>query len=143
MPRAPHLWIPVSILAIVGAVALAYRNMRLAARVMLVLEAVSVFAIIVLGVIVLDAVSRKGGLSAAPFVPDPNSGWSGVGYAMVFAVLSFAGFEGAATLGEETGDPIRSIPIAVLGTVILAGAFYVFASYVQVVAFSGSLLSRG
>ena len=135
MPAAPHLWVPVSVLAIVGAVALAYQNMRLAARVMLVLEAVSVLAIIVLGVIVLDAVGRAGGLTAAPFVPDPNSGWSGVGYAMVFAVLSFAGFEGAATLGEETGDPNRSIPIAVLGTVILAGAFYVFASYVQVVGF--------
>jgi amino acid transporter len=132
---APHVWFPVSILAIGGAIALAYQNMRLAARVMLVLEAVSVFAIIVLGVIVLEAVGRKGGLSAAPFVPDPGSGWSGVGYALVFAVLSFAGFEGAATLGEETGDPNRSIPIAVLGTVILAGAFYVFASYVQVVGF--------
>jgi amino acid transporter len=102
---------------------------------MLVLEVVSVFAIIVLGVIVLEAVRKTGGLSAAPFVPDPNSGWSGVGYAMVFAVLSFAGFEGAATLGEETGDPNRSIPIAVLGTVVLAGAFYVFASYVQVMGF--------
>ncbi len=135
MPGAPHVWVPAGILAIVIAVALAYRNMRLAARVMLALEAVSVFAIIVLGVIVLEAVGRKGGLSAAPFVPDPNSGWSGVGYAMVFAVLSFAGFEGAATLGEETGDPNRSIPIAVLGTVLLAGAFYVFASYVQVVGF--------
>ena len=135
MPGAPHVWVPVSILAIAGAITLAYRNMRLAARVMLVLEAVSVFAIIVLGVIVLEAVGRQGGLSAAPFVPDPNSGWSGVGYAMVFAVLSFAGFEGAATLGEETGDPNRSIPIAVLGTVVLAGAFYVFASYVQVVGY--------
>jgi amino acid transporter len=132
---AHHVWLPVSILAIGVAIALAYRNMRLAARVMLVLEAVSVLAIIVLGVSVLEAVSRKSGLSAAPFVPDPSSGWSGVGYAMVFAVLSFAGFEGAATLGEETGDPNRSIPIAVLGTVILAGAFYVFASYVQVVGF--------
>jgi amino acid transporter len=50
-------------------------------------------------------------------------------------VLSFAGFEGAATLGEETGNPNRAIPIAVLGTVILAGVFYVFASYVQVVGF--------
>jgi amino acid transporter len=131
----PHLWVPVSIVSIAGAIALAYQNMRLAARVMLVLETVSVVAIIVLGVIVLHAVAKTGGLSAAPFVPDPSSGWSGVGYGMVFAVLSFAGFEGAATLGEETGDPNRSIPIAVLGTVILAGAFYVFASYVQVVGF--------
>ncbi len=132
---AHGLWILVSILAIALATALAYRNMRLAARVMLVLEAVSVLAIIVLGVMVLEKVGRTTGLSAAPFVPDPKSGWSGVGFAMVFAVLSFAGFEGAATLGEETGNPNRAIPIAVLGTVILAGAFYVFASYVQVMGF--------
>ncbi len=134
-PKAPHIWVAVSILSVVLAMALAFRNMRLATHVMLVLEAVSVLAIIVLGVIVLKAVGGTGGLSAAPFTPDPSSGWSGVGYGMVFAVLSFAGFEGAATLGEETGDPNRSIPIAVLGTVIMAGAFYVFASYVQVVGF--------
>jgi amino acid transporter len=134
-PAAPRVWVAVGILSIVLAMALAFRNMRLATHVMLVLEALSVLAIIVLGAIVLDAVGKAGGLSAAPFVPDPSSGWSGVGYAMVFAVLSFAGFEGAATLGEETGDPNRAIPIAVLGTVILAGAFYVFASYMQVVGF--------
>jgi amino acid transporter len=132
---APGLWIASSIVTIVVATVLAYRDMRLAARLMLALEAISVFAIIVLSVIVLHAVGARGGLSAAPFVPDPRLGWSGVGYAMVFAVLSFAGFEGAATLGEETGNPNRAIPIAVLGTVILAGIFYVFASYVQVVGF--------
>jgi len=131
----PGLWIAGSIAAIVLAIVLAYRDMRLAARLMLGMEAVSVFAIVVLGVLVLEKVAKTSGLSAAPFVPDPGSGWSGVGYAMVFAVLSFAGFEGAATLGEETGDPNRAIPIAVLGTVILAGVFYVFASYVQVVGF--------
>lgn len=131
----PGLWIVGSIAAILAAVILAYRDMRLAARLMLGLEAVSVFAIIALGVVVLHKVGTSNGLSAAPFVPDPASGWSGVGYAIVFAVLSFAGFEGAATLGEETGDPNRAIPIAVLGTVILAGVFYVFASYVQVMGF--------
>jgi amino acid transporter len=131
----PHLWIWVSIAAILVAMVFAYQNMRLAARLMLALEAVSVLAIIVLGVIVLGAVGAKGGLTAVPLLPDANFGWSGIGYAMVFAVLSFAGFEGAATLGEETGDPHRAVPVAVLGTVILAGIFYVFASYVQVVGF--------
>ncbi len=131
----PGGWVPVSVLAILLAVVLAYRNMRMAARLMLALEVVSILAIIVLGVIVLVEVGKTSGLSEAPFVPGPGSGWSGVGFAMVFAVLSFAGFEGAATLGEETGEPNRAIPIAVLGTVFLAGVFYVFASYVQVTGF--------
>jgi amino acid transporter len=131
----PNLWIIDSAVASCFAIFLAYRNMRLAARLMLSLEIISVFAIIVLGIIVLVQVNGKGGLSAAPFLPDPKFGWSGIGYAMVFAVLSFAGFEGAATLGEETGNPNRAIPIAVFSTVLLAGIFYVFASYIQVVGF--------
>ena len=40
---------------------------------------------------------------------------------MVFSILSFAGFEGAATLGEETINPRRNIPIALLGTVLVHG----------------------
>jgi amino acid transporter len=32
-------------------------------------------------------------------------GWSGLGFGMVFSILCFAGFEGAATLGEETRQP--------------------------------------
>jgi amino acid transporter len=39
---------------------------------------------------------------------------------LVFTVLSFAGFEGTATLGEEVRNPLRNIPIAIVGTVILA-----------------------
>lgn len=128
----PNLWIAVSVIGVAIAMWFAYRDMRLAARLMLGLEAVSVLAIIVLGVIVLRALPS---LPATPFTPDKDFGWSGVGYGMVFAVLSFAGFEGAATLGEETGNPRRAIPIAVLGTVVLAGIFYAFASYVQVVGF--------
>ena len=131
----PNLWIFDSAAASCVAILLAYRNMRLAARLMLGLEVISILAIIVLGIIVLSDVNAKGGLSAAPFAPDAKFGWSGIGYAMVFAVLSFAGFEGAATLGEETGNPNRAIPIAVLGTVLLAGVFYIFASYIQVIGF--------
>src|SRR5579875_3293993 len=65
----PGLWVWVSIAAVLIAILFAYRNMRLAARLMLALEAVSVLAIIVLGVTVLAAVGAKGGLSAAPLMP--------------------------------------------------------------------------
>jgi amino acid transporter len=129
------LWIAAAAAATLIAIRLAYRDMRLAARLMFALEAASVLAIIALGIVVLRARAPAGGLSLAPFTPAQGFGWSGIGYALVFAVLSFAGFEGAATLGEETANPRRAIPIAVLGTVILAGLFYAFASYVQVIGF--------
>eukprot|EP01035_Chromulina_nebulosa_P068440 gene68440-93785_t len=62
-------------------------------------------------------------------------GWSGIGLALVFTVLSFAGFESATTLAEETRNPLRAIPLAVLGTVLFAGIFYVFAAYAEVVGY--------
>jgi amino acid transporter len=54
---------------------------------------------------------------------------------MVFTVLSFAGFEGAATLGEETVHPRRNIPIAMFGTVVGAGVFFVFVAYCEILGY--------
>jgi amino acid transporter len=96
---------------------LAYvKDMQLAARLMLVLEGISVLAILLLAIVVVTRVP----LSRLPFKPEPGHGWGGIGYGIVFAVLAFAGFEGATTLGEETRNPGRSIPKAVMGTVTAA-----------------------
>lgn len=129
------LWLAAAFAALAVSLWLSRRDMRLAARLMLGLELISVLAIVWLGVRILNAVATAGPLPLAPLHPDAASGWAGVGAALVFTVLSFAGFEGAATLAEETRQPQRAIPVAVLGTVVLAGLFYVFAAYVQVVGF--------
>jgi amino acid transporter len=132
----PGMWFVLAVAAVLLAMLFAYRDMRLATRLMLWLEGASVLAILVLGIIVLSTLGAAGKLSLAPFHPTASAaGWSGVGFALVYTVLSFAGFEGATTLGEETQDPHRDIPIAVLGTVLLAGAFYVLIAYVQVMGF--------
>lgn len=128
-------WLLISLAALGLAVVFAYREMSLAAHLMLVLELSSVAVIIYLGVLILKAVGAADGLSTAPFHPDPVSGWWGVGYAVVFAVLSFAGFEAATTLAEETDSPGKAIPLALVCTVGLAGLFFVFGSYVQVIGF--------
>ena len=104
--------------------------MQLAARVILVLESTSALAILVLAIAILTHVP----LSLLPFEPEPGHGWTGIGYGIVFAVLSFAGFE-AATLGEEARHPGRSIPKAVVATVIVASLFFVLVSYAQVVGY--------
>jgi len=129
-------WIAVGGGAIVLAWWLAFRDMRMAGRLMLVLEIAAVTGIVVLCVRILSAVRPGLALTAASFRPSSHfGGWSGMGFGMVFCILSFGGFEGAATLGEETRDPRRAIPTALLGTVIGSGVFFVFVAYCEVVGF--------
>ncbi len=129
-------WMVISVAGMLLAGWLAYRDMRLAGRLMLALEAVVVLAILALGMRVLLQAAPSAGEIAASFTPAASlHGWSGIGVGMVFSILSFAGFEGAATLGEETLNPRRNIPIALLGTVLISGLFFVFIALCEVVGF--------
>ncbi|MGC1521007.1 MAG: APC family permease [Steroidobacteraceae bacterium] len=129
-------WLAVSGVAMLLAWWLAYRDMRLAGRLMLGLEAVAVAGILALCVAILVQVRPGIETTAASFRPSADfNGWSGVGFAMVFCILSFGGFEGAATLGEETHNPRRNIPRALLFTVMASGAFFIFVAYCEVVGF--------
>ena len=49
----------------------------------------------------------------------------------MFGLLSFAGFEGAASLGEETDEPRKKIPARVLGAAVGIGIFYIFVILAQ------------
>jgi amino acid transporter len=133
------LWVVIGVGAILLATYCAYRDMRIAARLMLALEGLSVLAVLVLSCVILGEHALATGLPGAPFMPEAKfDGWSGVGYGLVFTILSFAGFEGVATLGEEVEEvinPRRNIPIAMAVTVILAGALFVFVSYAQVIGY--------
>ena len=108
---------------------LSFRDVRLSARVTMVFEGVSIILILILAAIILGHGGAHG-LSFKPFSVG-KAGISAVGLASVFAFLSFAGFEGAATLGEETSSPRRSIPRAITMAVFLTGAFYLLISYTQ------------
>lgn len=134
--QIPGLWPGVSVAGILICIFLACRNMQLAGRTMLALQCVSLLAILSLAVLILVKVSALHSLSLRPFAPSPaHHGWAGVGYGIVFAVLSFAGFEGSATLGEETNNPRRNVPVALIGSLILSGALYIVVSYAQVLGY--------
>ncbi len=129
-------WMYFGAASILMACWLARRDMRLAGRLMLLLEALVVIVIAGLCVRILLAVRPSIADTAATFTPlAAFKGWSGVGFGMVFSILSFAGFEGAAVLGEETHNPRRNIPVALLSTVIGSGLFFVFVAYSEVLGF--------
>jgi amino acid transporter len=129
-------WLVIGTVSLVLGWWLAYRDMRLAGRLMLLLEAIAVGGIVFLCLCILLKVHPEPGQIEASFRPAPAfNGWVGLGFGMVFSILSFAGFEGAATLGEETHHPRRNIPIALLGTVVFSGLFFVFVAYCEVLGY--------
>jgi amino acid transporter len=129
-------WVAVGGVAMLLAWWLAFRDMQLAGRLMLTFEAAAVAGILALCISILLQVRPGPAAITASLHPSAQfNGWSGLGFAMVFCILSFGGFEGAATLGEETRNPRRNIPIALLFTVIASGMFFTFVAYCEVVGF--------
>ena len=111
----------------------AYRGVQVSAIVMLLLEILSVTIICVLVGVVLHA--------HGPSL-DPNqlhlvhAFGGGLGLAIAFAVFSFVGFESATAFGAEAKRPLVTIPRAVIGSVIFASAFFVIATYAEIVGFA-------
>jgi len=110
---------------------LTYRDIRLSTTAGVLLGA---FEIAVFGALAIwMLLSNAGDLNLQPFNPhNANGGWSGIGRGMVFAILAFIGFEAAAPLGEEAKNPRRTIPLAVVGSSLAIGLFYVLCSYAWV-----------
>jgi amino acid transporter len=119
---------------------LAGRNAKTSARLLLILEVLSISIILVLCVTILIKTAAAKGLSAVPFEPGKNS-FSSIATATVFGFLSFSGFEGASSLGEESKNPKKTIPLAVAGSIIISGIFYIVVSYAQILGFG--LTSKG
>ena len=129
-------WIAISGASMLLAWWLAYRDMRLASRLMLALEAAAIIGIIALCIIILRRVHPGVESGMSSWRPAANfGGWTGLGFGMVFSILCFAGFEGAATLAEETINPRRNIPIALFGTVLGSGLFFIIVAYCEVIGF--------
>jgi len=108
-----------------------------------------VFEVVLLLAISVTILARGGaeGLSATPFGWPSGGAGKDVLVAFSLAVLAFGGFEAAAPLAEETRDPRRNVPVAVIGAVVVSGIIYVLGSYALVTAFgvhhAGALAADG
>jgi len=122
---------------------LCYLGVRESLRVDLVFLTFELIVCAALAAIVLLHVGGQGGLTAAPFTPAPVPANGDLTIGIVLAVLSFIGFETAATLGEETREPHRNIPRAVFGAMIVVGVFYVVMAYVATIGYGPAHMVTG
>jgi amino acid transporter len=127
-------WWILGIILLAIAMTLSVRSIKASVRLDLMLLAAEM---IIFSVLALIAIIRAGhGNSLSYFNPSSGpSGFSGVALAVVFGLLSFIGFEAAATLGEETGNAKRNVPLAVRFALIGVGVFFVFVVYGLVAGF--------
>jgi amino acid transporter len=110
---------------------LTYRDIRISTTAGVILGATEIAIFGALAIWML--ISNAGDVNLQPFNPHHAQGdWSGVFRGMVFAILAFIGFEAAAPLGEEAKHPRRTIPVAVVGSALLIGLFYVLCSFAWV-----------
>ena len=110
---------------------LTYRDIRISTTAGVILGAfeIAVFG----GLAIWMLLSNAGDVNLQPFNPNHAVGhWSGVFRGMVFAILAFIGFEAAAPLGEEAKNPRRTVPLAVVGSALAIGLFYVLCSFAWV-----------
>jgi amino acid transporter len=108
----------------------AYRGVQVSALLMLVLEVVSVSIICLVVAIVLHA----HGPSLDTRQLRIEGGFpGGIGLAIALAVFSYVGFESATAFGGEAKRPLVTIPRAVIGSVVFASAFFVIATYAEIV----------
>jgi amino acid transporter len=127
-------------LALLLALVLATLPARGSTSILLTVEGVTVALILVVAAVVLVRmlVGNAPGdaqVTWSVFKVTPGTQSSDLFLGIIFGLLSFAGFEAAATLGEEAADPRRDIPRAILGTAIFGGIYFTVVTAIEMMGF--------
>jgi amino acid transporter len=124
-----------SILVTAISIGIAWRDVKISARLMLWIEAVSVS--LILTVVVLVLVRHGLHLDRQQFQLHGMTG-SGLRLGLVMALFSFVGFESATTLGAEARNPLKTIPRAVIQCALLAGGIFIVCAYTELLGVRGA-----
>ncbi len=127
-------------LALLLVLVLAIAPTHKATSTLLTIEGATVLLIVAIAVIAFVKMAAgsapdNASLTWDVFKVEPGTGTSTLFLGIIFGLLSFAGFEAAATLGEEARNPAKDIPRAILGTAIFGGIYFTFVTAVEMMAF--------
>jgi amino acid transporter len=131
-----HQWWWISLIGLLGVTALAFTEIRIITRALLSSEVAGAILVTILSIVILVKVIFSHGPSGQTFTLNflalpKGSGVGTIAKAAVYGFLAFAGFEGAAALGEETSSPKTAIPRAIKVAVVVVGSFYLLTAAAQ------------
>lgn len=93
---------------------------------------------------IADVVRGQGAgglLSATPFI-GTDAGFAGIAGGAAIAAYSFLGFDAVTTLTEETVEPRRTVPKAILLVALIGGGIFVVVSYVTQLVHPGGVFEN-
>jgi amino acid transporter len=132
----PNLWILFFFIGMALLLVLSIVRIKVTTRIQLVVAIVTVAVIVIVDLVT----TAKGGangqaLSAFSFGHTLSGGFNGVFYGIILGVTSYIGFETAADFGEETANPRRNIPIAIIAATLFVVVFYLWTTYSMAIGF--------
>jgi amino acid transporter len=141
----PPTWAPWILVAVTLALVLwlAVIPLRRGASVLLSVEGTTVALILIVTAVVLVRLLAGNApghehFTLSVFSVAPGTGTNALFLGVVFGFLSFAGFEAAATLGEEAHRPTRDIPRAIFGVAVFGGVYFTVVTAVEMMGFGTS-----
>jgi amino acid transporter len=132
VPEVP--WWIYALGALVVVAVLGYFHIEVTGRVLLVLLGLEILIVFTLdfSVVFLNGGGPEGYSTGIFNIADITSGAPGFG--ILFAILSFLGFEATAVFRDEVKNPNRTIPRATYISIVIVGLFYAISSWVLISA---------
>ena len=126
------LWLPLAVICGLVVWFLTYRGIEISTRTGVVLGVIEIAIFLVVSLLLV--INADNAVNTSVFIPADGNVLPAF-QGMVFCILAFVGFEAAAPLGEETREPRRTIPRAIILSCLLIGLFYIFCYYAATVYF--------
>ncbi|WP_454296668.1 APC family permease [Salana multivorans] len=132
-------WVIVPVVVGLFVLLLNLRESAVTARTLLAIGFVGIVAMVILSFVIIGKVASgeapvDTGVDFSVLLPG-DVPFSAIMTAAVFGFLSWAGFESGTSLGEESKDPKRIVPLALTLAVVLAGVIYVFVMFAQAIGY--------
>lgn len=135
-------WIvPIATVTVVGVTLLVHGGIRRSSRANTAIVSVALLALIVFCVTGLPAASRNAGEHIATMFPLRGGAFRNLLEATALMFVAYTGYGRIATLGEEVVEPRRTIPRAIVITLVVSGMLYVAVAVVAVAAAGADRLS--
>ncbi len=134
-------YFPFTIAALVVTFLIARRDVKRVGRVLLSIEGISILVMAVLLVTILAKLingSDGHSTSLSVFSLPHGDSLHKLVLASVFGLAAFAGFEGAASLGEETENPRRNVPRALVMAIAAGIVLYVVCTAIIAMGFGAN-----
>src|SRR5262245_4118189 len=124
------VWALVALVVVIG---VNYVGVRVGVAAVMSTAAISSIPFFVIAIAIVVQGGENGN-SLAVFDPSRTSS-DAVFHGILFAITLFIGFETVASLGEEARMPRRSIPLAMVSSIAICTAFYLFVTYAGTIGF--------